>query len=142
MTNRSTARDAIEQTLSAWAAAIRDADLDALGALVTEDAEFWTHGAPPLNGRRELIEAFEPFFAQFEMQQDFTCQELVVLEEHAFMRGFEVNRLVPRDGGETVEVRQRAFSLLCRGRDGKWRFARGMTNLDTEATGSRENLRD
>jgi hypothetical protein len=69
MTNRSTARDAIEQTLSAWAAAIRDADPDALGALVTEDAEFWTHGAPPLNGRRELIEAFEPFFAQFEMNK-------------------------------------------------------------------------
>lgn len=130
MTDHSTGKDAIEQTLSAWATAIRDADMDALGALVTEDAEFWTHGAAPLKGPKALIEAFEPFFAQFEMQQDFTLQELIVLDQYAFMRGFEVNRLLPRDGGETVEVRQRAFSLLRREQDGRWRFARGMTNLD------------
>lgn len=133
MTATSTSNDAIEETLFAWATAIADADLEALAGLVTEDAEFWTHGAPALKGRAALIEAFEPFFAQFKMQQDFTRQELIVMNDYAFMRGVEVNRLVPRGGGDPVEVRQRAFSLLRLEPDGLWRFARGMTNLETEA---------
>jgi hypothetical protein len=31
-----------------------------------------------------------------------------------------------------MEVRQRAFSILFRGPDGAWRFARGMTNQPPE----------
>jgi len=123
---------AINEMLGRWATAIREGDLDEIASLVTEDAEFWTHGQPSLMGREALKQAFEPFFAQFEMHQDFRCEELLVLSDYAFMRGLEVNRLVPRDGGEPMEVRQRAFSLLRRGGDGRWRFARGMSNLPPE----------
>lgn len=124
--------EVINETLARWAAAIAEADLDKIGALVTEDAVFWTHGQPPVNGRDALVQAFEPFFAQYTMQQSFECEELLVFDDHAFMRGLERNRLVSRDGEETMEVRQRAFSILRRGADGEWRFARGMTNLPPE----------
>lgn len=122
-------RGAIEETLAEWATAVREADVEALGSLVTEDAEFWTHGAAPLVGRQALIKAFEPFFADYELQQEFDCQELVLGGEWAFMRGMEINRLTPRDGGESVVTKQRAFSVLRREANGKWLFARGMTNL-------------
>lgn len=126
------AEDAIGQTLSDWARAIRQADLDTIATLVTEDAEFWSHGEAPLSGPAALRQAFEPIFTQYEMHQDFHCQELLLCDDHAFIRGLEVNRLVPLDGGEVMEVEQRAFSVLRRGPDGKWRFARGMTNLPPE----------
>lgn len=112
-----------------WAEAVADGDAEALGLLVTEDAEFWTHSAAPLVGRGALIAAFEPFLAQFELHPQFDCQELIISGNWAFMRGMEVNHLTPRNGDETVVRRQRAFSVLRREANGKWLYARGMTNL-------------
>lgn len=114
--------------LAAWRGALREGDIEAVTTLVTEDAEFWSHGAAPLTGRPALADAFRPFFTGYEFLQDFDCHELVVRGDLAFMRGLERNRLVPRDGGDTMEVEQRAFSVMRRGVDGRWRFARGMTN--------------
>jgi uncharacterized protein (TIGR02246 family) len=125
-------RKHVERTLNEWAEAIRGADLESLAGLVTEDAEFWTHGAAPLTGRDALKGAFAPFFSRYGLEQDFECQELVISGDLAFMRGMELNRLTPHDGSETKEHRQRAFSILRREGDGKWRFARGMTNLPPE----------
>jgi ketosteroid isomerase-like protein len=42
----------------------------------------------------------------------------------------EHNRVTPR-GGEPVEISQRAFMVLRREPDGRWRYARGMTNLES-----------
>jgi ketosteroid isomerase-like protein len=66
---------------------------------------------------------------KFEFQQQFDCKELIIGGSWAFMRGIEINRLTPRDGGEIVLRKQRAFSVLRREADGTWLFARGMTNL-------------
>lgn len=125
-------RAAIQETLAAWALAIVDSDLEGLASLVTEDAEFWSHGAAPLVGRQALVDAFEPFLNEFTMQQDFQCHELILSDEWALLRGMEINHLTPRAGGESVVHRQRAFSVLRRQPDGRWLFARGMTNLPTE----------
>jgi uncharacterized protein (TIGR02246 family) len=132
MDPRTDDREAIAQTLSEWAEAIRGADMETLAGLVTEDAEFWTHGVAPLTGRDALKEAFALFFSAYGFEQDFDCQELIVSGDLAFMRGTELNRLTPHDGSKAVENRQRAFSILRREGDGRWRFARGMTNLSPE----------
>lgn len=120
---------AIDETLQAWAGAIRAGDVTALVELVTEDAEFWTHARPPLVGRPAVAAGFESIFARFAMEQEFLCDELIVAGEWAFLRGTESNTLTPADGGDAVHLRQRAFSVLHRGSDGTWRFTRGMTNL-------------
>lgn len=123
----------IDETLAAWAAALKDGDLEAVASLVTRDAEFWSHGEPPLVGRRALVEAFEPFVEAYVLDQRWDEEERWVGAEWAFIRGTEVNTLTPRDGGDPTVVRQRAFSLLRRGEDGRWRFARGMTNPGPES---------
>jgi uncharacterized protein (TIGR02246 family) len=114
--------------LETWRSALRKGDIEAVANLVTEDAEFWSHGAAALTGRRALADAFRPFLTGYELLQDFDCHELIVRGDLAFMRGLERNRLEPRSAGETLEVQQRAFSVMRRGVDGRWRFARGMTN--------------
>lgn len=118
----------VEALFAAWKEAVRDGDLDAMLELITEDAEFWTHGQPPLRGRDAVRTAFAPVLDKWVLDQAFECHELILAGELALARGMEVNRLTPREGGEAVVQRQRAFSVLRRGDDGRWRFMRGMTN--------------
>ena len=122
-------RDAIEKVMTDWATAVVAGDVDSLGLLVTEDAEFWTHGAVPLVGRQALVAAFKPFLTQYKLYQQYDCKELIIGGNWAFMRGMEINHLTPRNGEESVVRRQRAFSVLRREANGKWLFARGMTNM-------------
>jgi uncharacterized protein (TIGR02246 family) len=120
----------IDELFAAWMEAGKRGDAAALVSLITEDAEFWTHGAPALKGRQATAAMLEGFFAGFSFEQSFETLERVVLDGWAFVRGVEHNRVTPK-GGETVEIRQRAFMVLRREEDGRWRFARGMTNLET-----------
>ncbi len=120
--------EAIYAVFDAWRTAVLEGDAEAIVALVTEDAEFWPHGGRPIQGRSALADAFAPFLEQYEFLQDYTCEELVVRGNRAFIRGMERNTKTPRAGGEPSVSFQRAFSVLHRCADGQWRFARGMTN--------------
>jgi uncharacterized protein (TIGR02246 family) len=121
----------IDRLFQEWSEAVHRGDAQALADLITEDAEFWSHGAAPLKGREETIARMATFFQGHDLHQVFERTEIVVSGDLAFVRGTEINRVVPRDG-EPMEVRQRAFSVLFRGPDGVWRFARGMTNRPPE----------
>ncbi|KAA3646032.1 MAG: SgcJ/EcaC family oxidoreductase [Proteobacteria bacterium] len=119
---------AIGELLQMWRTAVLNGDTQAIMDLVTEDAIFWSHGAVPLIGRQELADAFAPFLKQYKYIQNYNCQELVIRGDRAFIRGTEKNIKKPHAGGDTVISMQRAFSILHRSADGRWRFARGMTN--------------
>src|SRR5947207_1785420 len=51
-------------------------------------------------------------------------------DDFAVSVGIERTRVTPRAGGEPVEVTQRGWTLARRGADGRWRFARGITNRE------------
>ena len=131
-----TSDEAINRLFFDWMEAGERADIAAVLALITEDAEFWTHGAPAVKGRQAVAAMMEGFFAGFHFEQSFETLERIVLDGWAFVRGIEHNRVTPK-GGETVEIRQRAFMVLRREEDGLWRFARGMTNLESRPAGSK-----
>ena len=131
-----TAEAAIEKLFKEWAEAGRRGDAQAMAQMVTEDAEFWSHGAAPLKGRDEVVSRMNTFFGSYEIDQDFERQEIVLSGDLAFVRGMEVNRVTPRDGAPAMEVRQRAFSILFREPDGVWKFARGMTNRPPDDVGT------
>lgn len=125
-----TSDEAIDRLFADWMEAGKRGDVAAVVSLITEDAEFWTHGAPAVKGRPAVAAMMEGFFAGFHFEQSFETLERIVVDGWAFVRGFELNRVTPK-GGETVEIRQRAFMVLRREEDGSWRFARGMTNLES-----------
>lgn len=120
---------AVNRLLTQWAEAVQSGDPEAITALVTEDAEFWSNSAPPLTGREALRAAFAGLFSRFRLAQRFDCFELVVSGNLAFVRGMEHNTLEPLEGGPPIVRQQRAFSVLRRAPEGTWRFWRGMTNL-------------
>jgi uncharacterized protein (TIGR02246 family) len=119
----------IEQLFSDWKRAMREKNLDGLLRLIAPDGEFWTNGAPALVGHDAIRETFRQFFERFSLDQEFELLELLVRDDLAVARGVEHNRLVPAGGGEPIEQNQRAISILLRQADGRWVFARGMTNL-------------
>lgn len=123
----------IDSLLSRWAAAVEAKDVDTLVELVEEDAEFWANGAPPLAGRQAVRTAFGVFFSRFDTRQEFELIELLIDGDLAVARGIEHNHLTPLDGSDAVIHDQRAFSVMRRGGDGRWRFSRGMTNLPPAA---------
>ncbi|HEY2295769.1 MAG TPA: SgcJ/EcaC family oxidoreductase [Thermoanaerobaculia bacterium] len=126
--------EAIDRLFFDWREAGKRGDVAAVVSLITEDAEFWTHGAPAVKGRQAVAAMMEGFFAGFHFEQSFETLERIVVDGWAFVRGFELNRVTPK-GGETVEIRQRAFMVLRREEDSQWRFARGMTNLESRPAG-------
>ncbi len=128
----------IDRTLAEWAAALGEGDVALISSLVTEDAEFWTHGAAPLVGRAAVERALRPLLESYRFSQRFDEKERCLGPDWSLLRGVESNTLEPRDGGPRREVKQRAFSLLRRESDGRWRFARGITNQGLAESGEAE----
>ena len=124
------ANRAIDETFAAWMEAGKEGDVETLISLVTEDAEFWTHGAPAIKGREAATAMFLAAFARYALEQRFESYERIVTDGWAFEGGLERNTVTPRDGGEPIRYDQRAFMVLRREPDGRWRYARGMTNLE------------
>ena len=122
-------QEAIDRLFERWKRAVAERDIEAICKLVTEDAEFWTHGQPALTGRDAIRAALSSFWALAHHRQEFTRHELVVSGDLAFARGLEHNQIRMLSGGQERLVVQRAFMVMRRDSDGEWRFSRGMTNL-------------
>jgi uncharacterized protein (TIGR02246 family) len=116
----------IDALYTAWRDAFRRQDLEAILALVTPDYVLWAAGMPPMNAG-ELRPRLAAAFAAYEIDPMFESEERLVSDDLAFERGWDIQTLRPRAGGEVQSHRQRVFLLLRRCPDGVWRFARGMS---------------
>lgn len=121
-------RAAIDSLRDAWIAVVASGDARGLADLVTPDYEVWAHGAPALNGPQMVVTTMGAALARYSVSQSYEPTETVVAGDWAFQRGIERLRVVPKDGGPAQEHTQRALVILRRGADGRWRYARGMTN--------------
>ena len=74
-----------------------------------------------------------PLSAPYYLVPSFEREEQLVSGDLAFERGWDIQEIHPRVGGDARIHRQRVFLLLQRGRDGKWRFARGMSQAGPPA---------
>lgn len=113
---------------AAWVAAVAARNAEALRPLLTDDYEVWANAAPPLRGVDAAVEAMGAALARYDIEQAFEPVETVIAGDWAFERGFERMTVVPIGGGPTQTLVQRALLILRRGTDGKWQYARGMTN--------------
>jgi ketosteroid isomerase-like protein len=123
---RTQSESGIDDLYAAWSGAFRRQDIDAVVELMTPDYALWAPGAAELDaeGLRPRLKAA---FAAYEITSTFECIERLIAGDLAVDRGWDVQQLRPRSGGDTRVHRQRVMLVLRRGSDGAWRFARGIT---------------
>ena len=117
----------IEALYAAWRDAFARCDVEAVLNLVTPDYVLWAAGRPPMTRdmlRPRLIEAFDAY----DVVASFEREERILSGNLAFERGWDVQRVTPRRGGDRRTQRQRVFLVLRRDDEGRWRFARGMSD--------------
>jgi uncharacterized protein (TIGR02246 family) len=115
----------IEQLYEAWAAAFQRKSPEAILELLTPDYVLWPAGAPAIS--RDSLAPRLAAVLNIYVTPSFEREERLVSGDFAFERGWDVQRFRPRVGGEMKTQRQRVFLVLQRGTDGRWRFARGMS---------------
>jgi len=122
-------RKAIDALRDAWVAAVESGDARPLADLVTPDYEVWAHATPAFTGPETVVAVMSAALTKYAaVTQRYEPHETIIAGDWAFQRGIEYLRVVPYDGGPAQEMRQRALLILRRGTDGRWRYARGMTN--------------
>ena len=116
----------IDKLYEAWADAFHRQDLRAILDLLTSDYVLWPAGAQPMT--RDSVESrLVATLSAYEVTPSFEREERLVTGDLAFERGWDIQQIRLRAGGEMKTHRQRVFLILRRGSDGKWRFARGMS---------------
>ena len=121
----------IDQLFADFTDALQRGDCDALADLVTEDAEFWSPGTASMKGRDHVRTAMRAMCEAYVVERTWEEIERLIGEGFAISVGIERTRATPRGGGEAVEVTQRGWTMARRGADGRWRFARGITNRES-----------
>jgi uncharacterized protein (TIGR02246 family) len=116
----------IDALYAAWREAFQRQDLEAIFDLLTPDYVLWAPGAPPMD-RDALRPRLAAALETYEIAPAFECEERIVVGDLAFERGWDIQEARPRAGGDPVSQRQRVFLILRRRSDGRWRFARGMS---------------
>jgi uncharacterized protein (TIGR02246 family) len=128
-------RSALAGVHAAWVSAVAAGDAESLRALVTDDYEVWANAAQPITGADAVVSAMHAALERFHIQQRFDPIETVIAGDWAFERGIESMTVTPIGGGTPQTREQRALLILHRHADGRWRYARGMTNELPAETG-------
>jgi ketosteroid isomerase-like protein len=129
---RTQSESGIDDLYAAWGAAFRRQNIDAVLELMTADYALWAPGAAELDAEG-LRPRLKTAFAAYEITSTFECIERLVAGDLAVDRGWDVQELRPRSGGETLVHRQRVMLVLRRDADGVWRFARGISQAGPDA---------
>lgn len=116
----------IDQLYEAWSEAFERKSLPAILDLLTADYVLWPAGAPAMS-RDSLSPRLAAILSAYDVTPFFEREERLVSGDLAFERGWDIQRICPCNGGEVKTQRQRVFLVLQRGTDGRWRFARGMS---------------
>ena len=116
----------IDQLYQAWGQAFQRKNTEAILDLLTADYVLWPASASPMN-RDSLAPRLAAAFSAYDITPSFEREERLVSGDFAFERGWDIQQVRSRTGSEVKIQRQRVFLVLHRGADGRWRFARGMS---------------
>ena len=126
MSVRSRADSEIDRLYEAWGEAFQRKDVDAILELLTPDYVLWPTGSPAVS-RDSLVPRLTATLNACDVTPSFEREERLVAGDFAFERGWDIQQVRPRTGEGVTTQRQRVFLVLQRGDDGRWRFARGMS---------------
>jgi uncharacterized protein (TIGR02246 family) len=111
-----------------WQRAENERDLSGILRMVTHDVVILRPQSDALHGRQALEDLYRRLWLEFDYRHTIRMQEVRVAGDMAFTWTIEEIVLTPRNGGHAFHLKGNGMSVLRRGVDGNWRFARAMTN--------------
>lgn len=85
-------------------------------------------GQPPAIGKAAAREALEALFAAFDVEVEYTSEEVVVGGDLAFDRLRATETHIPKDGGEAIEHSADSLWVYRRSPEGEWKQIRAIWN--------------
>lgn len=85
-------------------------------------------GHPPAVGKEASRKALDELFEAFDIEVDYTSEEVVVGEELAFDRRTAHETHIPKDGSEKIEHTADSVWVYRRSPDGEWKQIRAIWN--------------
>lgn len=85
-------------------------------------------GHPPAVGKEAAKQALEDLFAAFDVEVEYTSEDVVVGEELAFDRLTASETHIPKDGGEPIEHSADSVWVYRQSPDGEWKQIRAIWN--------------
>ena len=126
-------RAAIYAHRDAYNNALRDGDLEAWLATLTEDCVVMAAGIPAVEGKGAVRTwAKESFFDPFDVELEYDFEELEFVGTRAIAWGRFRQTLAPKDGSDPVELRGKFLDVFHQQADGGWLLARVSFNIDHE----------
>jgi uncharacterized protein (TIGR02246 family) len=117
--------EAIVSVLTRYAAALKEADPDAVTALYTDDGVLMAPESPPVVGSTAVRKAYFGFFQAIALDIKFHVAEVVELApEWAFARTTSMGTIkIIATGASIPEANQELF-IFKKATDGMWKIAR------------------
>ena len=123
---------AIRNVVATWHRATAAGDVEAVLALMTDDATFLGSGRAAMHGRDAFAQALRMLLASHRVESDFTVREVRVSGDLGYAWSDLVVRIVPSAGGGAASERSgSALSIFTRGADGTWRLSRDANLLSS-----------
>ena len=120
----------IREVHSTWIDAVNAGDLVRLLTLMADDVVFLNPGQAPF-GR----EGFSANFSAAHLQVRIRCmselEEVVVVGEVAYTRSRDSLSVIPRAGGDTMQLAGDRLTVYRKQPDGRWLLARDAHTLST-----------
>lgn len=119
---------AIRALHDTWMDAVNAGDLARLLPLMADDVVFLSPGQPP-TGRDHFEQVFSGGHRQFELRCVSELQEVVVAGAVAHSYAKDSLSLLPRGGGERLELAGYRLTVYRKQADGRWLLARDAHTL-------------
>jgi len=116
--------EAIRAVVATWHRATAAGDVQAVLALMTDDATFLGAGRPPMHSRAAFEQALRMLLATHRVQSSGTVREVRVSGDLGYAWTDLTVQIVPSAGGEATVRTGCALSIFVRSADGRWRLAR------------------
>ena len=104
-------------------------------ATFTDDAVIMAPDQPAVRGSAEVRSwAAENYFDPYEIDMDFSYEEVEFAGSWGVVIGPFSQKLTPKAGGDTMEIKGKFVDVVRRDSDGSWKFSRVMFNGDEPAS--------
>jgi uncharacterized protein (TIGR02246 family) len=124
----------IRDLIAEWHGATARGDVDAVLQLMSEDAQFYGPGRPPMAGRDSFARNLRQLLSEWRVESTCDIVEVVVSDDLAYscvqLNVSTIHRTQP---GKTMARAGYALSILKRSADGTWRLVRDANMLSAVA---------